>query len=222
MLQWGAVNADSASAEGLFNGVASEDADRRVTVERGQIGPLPVLDRSQTDRLATGQPVLIVSRAGGVPGVYLIVRSLTGGGGYPRRWGYFELAPAIAGLELARDGIDLCVQDAQGSLACNAAGDQTARDAAQLSARWPMFLKSEFGAPGWTVTATQRRADALAPLAEFRRSFLLGLVFAIVLVFVLQPRPDPPADDAARRSRKRAPAPQQRRFPPGSPGRRVR
>lgn len=179
------VNADSADDGNPFTEIATEQADGRVSVERGQVGLLPVLTSAEVARLSAGKPVLVVSRSDRAPGVYLVVRSLAGSGAYPRRWGHFTVGSAIRGLELVRDGIDLCIENQQGPLACKSARDPSTRDAAQLTARWPVFLKSEFGAPGWTITVTQRRSDALAPLAEFRRSFLLGLVFAVVLVFVL-------------------------------------
>lgn len=198
-LQWNTaaeVHADATDEGSPFTGIATEHSDGRVTLERGHTGPLPALTAVQAARLSAGQPVLVASRKGGTPGVYLVVRGPTGAGGYPRTWGYFTVAAAIAGLDLARDGIDLCIGDQHGSLACDSAHDlgaggspsnrdRWARDVAHLTARWPMFLMAEFGAPAWTITVTQRRSDALAPLAEFRRSFLLGLVFAVVLVFVL-------------------------------------
>jgi putative nucleotidyltransferase with HDIG domain len=187
-LQWAApaeVSADSAADDSPFAGIVTEQADGRVTVERGQVGQLPALTSAAAARLAGGKPILVVSRSGGAPGVYLAMRSLERTGAYSRRWGYLAAGSVITGFDLVPDGINLCVEDRQGPLACTAARDPSAHSAARLTARWPIFLKSEFGAPGWAITLTQRRSDALAPLAEFRRSFLLGLIFAIVLVFVL-------------------------------------
>ena len=179
-----------------FAGLATEDADGRVTVARGRIGPLPALTPVQAARVAAGDPLLLPTRWGGAPGAYFVVRNPAGTGDYPRTWAYFTVAAAIAGLDLARNGTGLCVGDRLGPLACDAAHDpasgggragpdRSVRGGAQLSAQWQLFLMAEFGAAPWTVTVTQPRSDALASLAEFRRSFLLGLVFAVVLVFVL-------------------------------------
>src|ERR1017187_1159785 len=100
------VNADSADDGNPFTEIATEQADGRVSVERGQVGLLPVLTSAEVARLSAGKPVLVVSRSDRAPGVYLVVRSLAGSGAYPRRWGHFTVGSAIRGLELVRDGID--------------------------------------------------------------------------------------------------------------------
>ena len=185
MLRWGEVPADSTGAGSQFSGVAIEEAGGAVRLVSGQTGPLPALDSARSARLAAGNPVLVVSRSSGMAHVFLVVTSEGASGSYPRTWGSLTVSAAIAGLDLVREGIALCVADHQGPLACNTSTDSAQAGGVQLARQWPMFLKSEFGAPAWTITATQRRSDALASLAEFRRTFVLGLVFALILVFVL-------------------------------------
>lgn len=188
MLRWSPSGASSVGAgDGAspFIGIATEYADGRITMERGQLGRLPFLDSAQAARLAAGRSVLIPGRTAEAPGgTYLVVRGGAGTGSYPRVWSYFTVAGAIDGLDLVRRGIGLCIEDRHGPLACNEAHD-SAGTGTQLTENWTIFLKSEFGALAWKVTVSQRKSDALIPLAEFRRSFLLGLLIAIVLVFVL-------------------------------------
>lgn len=179
------LGADSQDDDAAFTGVAIEQADGRVTLERGRVARLPALSAAEVGRLSAGRPVLLVDHSNTGSGVYLVAPGAGSGHVFPRRWGYLAPSAVLTGLDLVPDGIDLCVGDPRGPLACNAPPDAPAAHAARLTDRWSIFLKGEFGAPAWSVTVTQRRADALAPLAEFRRSFLLGLVFAIVLVFVL-------------------------------------
>ena len=178
--------ADGDNGESPFLGIATEHADGRITAERGQLGPLPSLDSVQRARLAAGKAVLIPARTAGAPdGTYLVVRGVANTGPYPRVWGYFTLTGAIDGMDLMRHGINFCVEDRQGPLACSNGEDSLAGAGAGLAEKWTIFLKNEFGALAWQITASQPRADAFTSLAEFRRSFLLGLLIAIVLVFVL-------------------------------------
>lgn len=172
--------------ESPFVGVATEHADGRITVERGHSAPLPSLDSLQRARLATGKAVLLPGRTARVPGgSYLVVRGATDTGSYPRIWGYFTLSGVLDGIELVPRGISYCVKDWRGPLTCNPGNDSPSGTGAQFTEQWTVFLKHAYGAPAWQITVSQPRSDALAPLAEFRRSFLLGLLVAIVLVFVL-------------------------------------
>jgi hypothetical protein len=114
MLQWGSlsvVRPDTIDERSPFTAIATEQSDGRVRMERGQVGRLPALSSAQVARLASGNPVLVVDRAGGAPGAYLVVGSLTGAGAYPRTWGRFTVVSAISGLELVREGNDVCVGD---------------------------------------------------------------------------------------------------------------
>lgn len=188
-LRWGAAadsTADLGEGANPFVAIATEHADGRVTVDHGQAGSLPVLDSAQIARLALGRSLLLASpTAAAHGGFYLVVRGAAATGSYPRMWGYLTEAGAITGLELVRRGIDLCLEDRRGPLACNGARDSLTGAGSPLTEHWTLFLKNEFGASAWALTASQPRSDALAPLAEFRRSLLLGLLIAIVLVFML-------------------------------------
>ncbi len=52
-------------------------------------------------------------------------------------------------------------------------------------ARWSLFLASEFSASPWTIALSTPQSRVLVPLGSFRRTFLLGVALAAVLVFVL-------------------------------------
>jgi putative nucleotidyltransferase with HDIG domain len=54
-----------------------------------------------------------------------------------------------------------------------------------LAGYWPMFLSYEYKAAGWTVISSEPRSLALAPMANFRRTFPLILVLTLVAVFLL-------------------------------------
>jgi putative nucleotidyltransferase with HDIG domain len=48
-----------------------------------------------------------------------------------------------------------------------------------------MFLGFDYGAPSWTVVLSEARPDVLAPLAKFRRAFLMVVLLALGIVFAL-------------------------------------
>ncbi len=54
-----------------------------------------------------------------------------------------------------------------------------------LAAHWSVFLGFRFGSPSWTVVVSEPRATALAPMANFKRSFPLILVLTLWGVFLL-------------------------------------
>ena len=54
-----------------------------------------------------------------------------------------------------------------------------------LAGYWPIFLSFEYKTPGWTVVSSEPTALALAPMANFNRTFPLLLVLTLVAVFLL-------------------------------------
>ncbi|MGH7506443.1 MAG: HD domain-containing phosphohydrolase, partial [Longimicrobiales bacterium] len=114
-----------------------------------------------------------------------------------------EPAPAFfAGFEPGnRDGgSDLCLLDDQGApLACSRAARAIADGVATADARaafewsdgnqrsmaaaWPVFLRTLFGAPSWTMVASEPRAEVFAAVRQFER--LLGVAFLLAIVVVL-------------------------------------
>jgi putative nucleotidyltransferase with HDIG domain len=54
-----------------------------------------------------------------------------------------------------------------------------------FTSSWSLVLGHEFGAAPWTVLLSVDRATVRAPLAVFRRTFLLGVLLAVQVAFVL-------------------------------------
>ena len=71
---------------------------------------------------------------------------------------------------------------------------------------WSIFLKPRFFTPSWTVVLSQSSADVLAPLGNFRRTFLHRHPHVSVGRVVLEPGPDPAEFGAARKAAGRHPA----------------
>ena len=57
-----------------------------------------------------------------------------------------------------------------------------------VSTHWSLFLQSNFAIPRWTILLTQPKADVLAPMAHFKRTFLLVVVLAGLMVLLLSVR----------------------------------
>lgn len=169
-----------------FRRVLTETADGRVVAIASEMTRLPVLDSAQQARLSAGRPLLLVDPTDTVFGrVWLVVSGATDSGGFPRVWGRLRLSEELAALDLVPAGGSLCLVAVGLGLACDSTSGASTGGDDRLTERWDLFLKNEFGAAAWRVTLSESREEALIPLAEFRRSFLLGLLMAVVLVFVL-------------------------------------
>ena len=54
-----------------------------------------------------------------------------------------------------------------------------------LASYWTIFLKARFFVPKWTVVLSQSKADATAPVANFKKIFPLVVLLSIALVVLL-------------------------------------
>jgi diguanylate cyclase (GGDEF)-like protein len=89
------------------------------------------------------------------------------------------------------DGMQLCVNDARGSLrVCRPRDDELGSanvgegSQSRLTARWPLFLRARYGVDEWSVEASQRRANILTPLNRLRAR-TVPITAAAVLLAVL-------------------------------------
>ena len=68
------------------------------------------------------------------------------------------------------DGMQLCVNGARGSFrVCRPRGDEVASASAdpssqsRLTARWPLYLRAQYGVDEWSIEASQPQANVLTP-----------------------------------------------------------
>ena len=54
-----------------------------------------------------------------------------------------------------------------------------------MAGYWSIFLKGVFLSPGWTVVISEYKADVLAPLANFRKTFPMVILVSIWVVLLL-------------------------------------
>jgi len=54
-----------------------------------------------------------------------------------------------------------------------------------LASYWTIFLKARFFVPKWTVVLSQAKADAAAPLADFKKIFPLVVLVSLGMVLLL-------------------------------------
>lgn len=60
-----------------------------------------------------------------------------------------------------------------------------ASDTHWFAAGWPLFLKPAFAAESWSIEVLQPQTHVLAPIAQFKRVFVLVVILALMLVVIL-------------------------------------
>lgn len=199
---FGLVSQLGGSGRNSFEAVSLERADGTRSAERGVFPTLPNLTASQLSHLAAGNPVILTDTLMGSSRIF-VVRPIDGSvAGYPRRWGMASPAVLVGSdpvFSPAPEGTELCLLDSHGAaLACRSAEAALAlREAGRNDLTWSrgdstyllshreVFLGGEFASPSWKIALSMPQAAVLVPLASFRRTFLLGVLLAGVLVFVL-------------------------------------
>ena len=53
---------------------------------------------------------------------------------------------------------------------------------------WPLFLQFQFLTPRWTIVVSESEADIFAPIADFKRNFILVVLLSIWIVLLLSVR----------------------------------
>lgn len=191
------------SRQSSFEAVILERADGGLERQRGVFPELPSLSAAQIGQLAAGEPVVLAGVVRGEPRVFVARPGEASREGYPRSWGMAAPTALVGtdpGMSPAPEGTELCLLDAEGSpLDCRSPeAAQTIRESTEaidltwsregavyLLARRALFLGGEFASPSWKIGLSLPQTSVLVPLASFRRTFLLGVLLAAVLVFVL-------------------------------------
>ena len=57
-----------------------------------------------------------------------------------------------------------------------------------IATHWSLFLQASFAAPRWTIVLNRAKAEVFAPIAAFKRTFLLVVVLTILTVLLLSVR----------------------------------
>jgi signal transduction histidine kinase/ActR/RegA family two-component response regulator len=57
-----------------------------------------------------------------------------------------------------------------------------------IATHWSLFLQSSFATPKWTIVLNQAKADVLAPITNFKRTFLLVVLLTAWMVLLLSVR----------------------------------
>ena len=183
----------------MFDAVAWEHPDGTLEGLKGRIADVPALNDRQRNHLARGLPVLLVRASAADSNLYFTLAPTTSSA---RLWGQVSLERFATELDVAAGGHELCILTLTGA-AVTCPNGATARIAASLTnqptatrdwdragerlmtAHANAFLIPAFAAMPWTVSLTMPFGDALEPLAPFRRTFILGVMLAAILVFTI-------------------------------------
>lgn len=161
---------------------------------------LPPLGPGQAEHLRGGEVALVVGRGAAEPEVYLVL--MLDSVPARRLWGLIDEG-STWGVDpsrgLAPPGTALCLVTATGdALQCPPqALAGLGRTRPEGTVQWTdgpnrylaetgtVFLGREYAAPSWTLLLSVPEASIFSPLALLRRTFLLILALALVLVFAL-------------------------------------
>jgi putative nucleotidyltransferase with HDIG domain len=194
--------ASTASQEGpRFRAMAIVGPDGGIRSLFGDLPDRPTLLPDQEEHLAAGGVVLASLPGPHGPNVFL-VRAIDP---LPRArlWGWIEPASVWAtdpGHSVAPPGDLMCLTQADRvPLNCQAPESSGPRESVDqnanfrwqrvneqyLAGQWTLFLRRSYAAPSWIISLSVPEQRVFAPLAALRRSFALGLVLALAVVFTL-------------------------------------
>ena len=192
--------------ERRFEGLAIVSDGGRQTPLFGGVQVLPELIAVEMQHLSSGWSLLTSQSGPKLPLPVLMMRALDPL--HPKRgilvaeinatylWGLKTLSPLT----------ELCVLEQSNRLLfCSSANpalllEQLTREVSRLSTGhfewkdeeeeymagyWSMFLKPTFLAPDWIVVMSESKANVLAPLADFRKTFPLVILMSIWVVLLL-------------------------------------
>jgi diguanylate cyclase (GGDEF)-like protein len=187
-----------------FRAVGIADSSGRVTPLFGKIESLPAFDAAQADRLTRGGTVLAsAARPSSMPRVFIAKRRASTEAESERLvaeidpaylWRRPSNSPARAGICVGdANGLILSCPDeaAPGDLQQHALALEDSRkrfeydEVTWLADRHSLMLEPEFAGRSWSVVATERESDALAPIAELEAMLFVvaGVALLIVVVF---------------------------------------
>ena len=191
----------AAAASGpRFRAVAITDSSGTERALLGEVGDLPPLDSIRLRHLREGGVALMT--APGTTGLRVfLVRNLAPFSG-ARVWGLID-ATSVWGLDpgisIVQPGMRLCLVDVEhGPLSCGSAEEQAAQsqnpgiasfewqqgDERFLAGQWTLFFKRVYAAPSWVLTLSVPEVSVFEPIQALRRTFVLGLILALAVVFV--------------------------------------
>ncbi len=201
-----------AEVERPITGVLLTAGDGPDRVLSGEMDRPPKLTPQQQARVATGKTVLSTERDAAGRVRFFLSRELDDA--HPERGilhgainpAYLWTIQDEAGLQ---PGVKLIVLDESGRLLFSSFGsartlpESVTRQAGQRTAghfewsdgsaeyiatHWSLFLQSTFSTPKWTIVLNQSKADVLAPIANFKRTFLLVIILTVLMVLLLSVR----------------------------------
>ena len=201
-----------AELERPFTGVLLAAGDGRDRLLSGEMDRPPRLTPRQQARVASGKTVLSSEHDAAGRVRFFLSRELDGA--HPER-GILHGAINPAYLWTLQDevglqpGVKLIVLDESGRLLFSSfasartlpesvtrrAGQRTAGhfewsdgSTQYIATHWSLFLQSTFSTPKWTIVLNQSNADVLAPIAHFKRTFLLVIILTVLMVLLLSVR----------------------------------
>ena len=196
--------------EGLprpFRGVVRVTAAGDIVPFSGQPITPPSLTRAQLDHLKSGQTVLSVVPSGGTPLRFYLSRAVTpqlgatdilhGEINLAHLWSMegeaaLDYATRLVVLDEAGQVLLTSLDPAAAALVARQAkggpsGQFTWRDGheEQFASYWSLFLRRRYLTPNWVVALTSPTRDTFAPIAAFKRTFLLVALLSFLFVLLL-------------------------------------
>ena len=195
-----------------FTALALVTADGRSVPLLGGMAPPPALTAEEREHLAAGKSLLSSEPSRTGPARFLLVRALDrqrpdrgtlfGEVNPAYLWAFDDepaLPPATKLIVLDPAGrllfsslrasmpvpAEVARQTRRGTAGYFAWSDRANDYAASY---WSLFLQFKFLTPKWTIVLSQSKADVFAPIADFKRTFILVILMSVWLVLLLSVR----------------------------------
>lgn len=184
-----------------FQALVLQHADGSATPLTGDVASFPPLPATGERQLREGGMALVVARDSLGPRIYM-VHALDGKPD-ERLWGEINgssvwgsdqgRSPAPPGTLMClatADGVAISCPDAAALAVVGQPDDGSAvswrrGETNYLAGRWMIFLGRMYGAPSWTIMLSRPVEQVFAPLRTLLRTFVLGLLLSLALVFTL-------------------------------------
>ncbi|HXQ26261.1 MAG TPA: HD domain-containing phosphohydrolase [Candidatus Acidoferrales bacterium] len=185
-----------------FLGLELTSEDGRHQLLFGKISSQPALTPGELEHVRSGKSLLLTRTCDGASACVFLIRQVDASQ-TRRRILVAEVLPSyLLGAENILESKDVCIVDEQGRAVACSGEIPSSFPAAIFSSVvgrfqwrqsgkdyqadfWNLFLKPNFYTNHWTIIASEASDDVFAPVAHFKRIFLLVVLLALWVVLLL-------------------------------------
>jgi len=169
----------------------------------GEGGTVPALSNTQWDHLGKDRPLVVTSGDASGSAVSYLVRAIDPAQSrgetlwarlrvddlldfetlsYTRRLAILDSKGRPMAASVAPPLAMTAAAQESGALASRAAFEWNEQDEAFVGTAWQLFLKVEFGTPGWTFVLSESRSAMEAPILAFEQALILSIILSLAVI----------------------------------------